>query len=193
MEDLVQRLNVVPDLAPAMTRLERHAELIGMTIQMWVLTWVTYESRCHPWRMRKLLLLLALLPAMPVKAEAPEIQCPGQNKNIIEMRWCASQLLEESDQALQEQLSTETLEKWKAVTQEFCAAAKDLYREGTITPRWSLAATTDSTESYWMNSRVWADESFAQPLQELNADHVGLSTDLKRRSSLGLGTRWSLD
>ena len=133
MDDLVQRLKVIPDLAPAMTRLERHAELIAMTIQMWVLTWVTHESRCHPWRMRKLLLLLALLPAIPVKAEAPVIQCPGQN--TIEMRWCASQLLEESHQALQEQLSTETLEKWKAATQEVCAAAYALYREGTIYPQ----------------------------------------------------------
>ena len=76
--------------------------------------------------MRKLLLLFPLLSAIPVKAEAPEIKYPRQN--TIEIRWCASELLEESHQALQEQLSTETLEKWKAAKQEVCAAAYALYR-----------------------------------------------------------------
>ena len=83
--------------------------------------------------MRKLLVLLALLPVISVKAEGTEIQCPG--KNTVEMRWCASQLLKESHAELQKQLSTETLEKWKAATQEVCAAAYVLYREGTIYPQ----------------------------------------------------------
>lgn len=88
---------------------------------------------CHLLRMRKPLLLLALLLAIPMKAEVPEIQCPGQH--TIEMRWCASQLWEESHQALQEQLSMKTLEKWKAATQDVCADAYILYREGTIYPQ----------------------------------------------------------
>ena len=33
--------------------------------------------------------------------------------NTIEMRWCASKSWEESNQALKEQLSPETLENWK--------------------------------------------------------------------------------
>ena len=34
MDDLVQRLNVIPNLAPAMTRLERDAAFIDVTILM---------------------------------------------------------------------------------------------------------------------------------------------------------------
>ena len=81
----------------------------------------------------KALLLLLLLPLMPVKAEEPEIQCPGEN--TIEMRFCASQRWEESNQALKEQLPQATLEKWKAATQEVCAAAYAPYRQGTIYPQ----------------------------------------------------------
>ena len=33
MDDRVQRLNVIPDLAPAMTSLERHAELVISQLQ----------------------------------------------------------------------------------------------------------------------------------------------------------------
>ena len=69
----------------------------------------------------KVLLLLLLLPLMPVKAEQPDIQCPGLN--TPKMRFCASQSLGESNQALKEQLTPETLNKWKAATQEVCAAA----------------------------------------------------------------------
>ena len=80
--------------------------------------------------MRTLLLPLLLMPLMPVKGAEPEIQCPGQN--TVEMRFCASQRWEESNQALMEQLPQATLEKWKAATQEVCAAAYAPYQQGTI-------------------------------------------------------------
>ena len=81
----------------------------------------------------KVLLLLLFFPLVPVQAKEPEIQCPGEN--TIEMRFCASQRWSESNQALREQLPQATLEKWKAVTQEVCAAAYAPYRQGTIYPQ----------------------------------------------------------
>ena len=83
--------------------------------------------------MIKALLLLLLLPLMPAKAEEPEIQCPGLT--TYEMRFCASQSLDQSNQALKEQLPPATLENWKAATQEVCAAAYAPYRQGTIYPQ----------------------------------------------------------
>ena len=79
------------------------------------------------------LLLLLLLPVMPVKAEQPDIQCPGQN--TIEMRWCASQSLDESNADLQKKLPPETLKTWVKATQEVCAAAYAPYIQGTIYPQ----------------------------------------------------------
>ena len=81
----------------------------------------------------KSLLLFLLLSLMPVKAEEPDIQSPGMN--TIEMRFCASQSWEQSNQALKDQLPQATLEKWKAATQEVCAAAYAAYRQGTIYPQ----------------------------------------------------------
>ena len=83
--------------------------------------------------MIKALLLLLLLPLMPAKAQEPEMQCPGLT--TYEMRFCASQSLDQSNQALKEQLPPTTLEKWKAATQEVCAAAYAPYRQGTIYPQ----------------------------------------------------------
>ena len=82
------------------------------------------------------LLLLLLLPVMPVKAEQPDIQCPGQN--TIEMRWCASQSLDESNADLQKKLPPETLKTWVKATQEVCAAAYAPYIRGTIFPQMIL-------------------------------------------------------
>ena len=81
----------------------------------------------------KALVLLLLLPVVPVKAEEPEIHCPGHTTH--EIRFCAAQKLEESNQALKKQLNPVTLEKWKAATQEVCAAAYAPYRQGTIYPQ----------------------------------------------------------
>ena len=84
----------------------------------------------------KALLLLLLLPLMPAKAEQPEIDCEGRNGvTTYEARFCASQRLDQSNQALKEQLPQATLEKWKAATQEVCAAAYAPYRQGTIYPQ----------------------------------------------------------
>ena len=79
------------------------------------------------------LLLLVLLSVMPVKAEQPDIHCPGLN--TAEMRWCASQKWSQSNQALKDQLEPETLKTWVKATQEVCAAAYASYRQGTIYPQ----------------------------------------------------------
>ena len=81
----------------------------------------------------KALPFFLLLPLMPARAEEPEIQCPALT--TYEMRFCASQSWGQSNQALKEQLPQATLEKWKAATQEVCAAACALYRQGTIYPQ----------------------------------------------------------
>ena len=70
---------------------------------------------------------------MSAKAEELEIQCPGLT--TYEMRFCASQSLRESKQALKEHLELTTLDKWKAATQEVWAAAYAPYRQGTIYPQ----------------------------------------------------------
>lgn len=79
------------------------------------------------------LLLLLLLPVMPVKAEQPDIQCPGLN--TPEMRFCASQSLGESNAGLQKKLPPEILRTWVKATQEVCAAAYAPYIQGTIYPQ----------------------------------------------------------
>ena len=78
-------------------------------------------------------LLLLLLPVMPVKAEQPDIQCPGQT--TPQMRFCASQNLDESNQALKEQLTPETLKTWLKATREVCSAAYAPFIQGTIYPQ----------------------------------------------------------
>ena len=83
--------------------------------------------------MRGLLLPLLLIPLMPAKAQPPEIGCPGQT--TVEMRWCASQQWEESNKALKDKLSPETLKTWRQATQQVCAAAYAPYRQGTIYPQ----------------------------------------------------------
>ena len=70
---------------------------------------------------------------MPVGAQEPDIQCPGMN--TIEMRWCASISLEESDQSLKQQLPPKTFENWRRATREVCAVAYAPYRQGTIYPQ----------------------------------------------------------
>ena len=84
-------------------------------------------------------LIFLLLSVMPVKAELPEIDCEGRNGvTTYEARFCASQRLDQSNQALKEQLPQATLEKWKAATQEVCGVAYAPYRHGTIFPQMIL-------------------------------------------------------
>ena len=83
--------------------------------------------------MKRLLLAVLLLPAMPAGADPDEIQCPGQN--TMEMRWCADQTLRLSNKALQEKLSPETLESWNKAKQQVCAMAYAPFRQGSIYPQ----------------------------------------------------------
>ena len=83
--------------------------------------------------MKRLLLVFLLFPLMPLGAQELDIQCPGMN--TIEMKWCASKSLEESDQSLRQQLPPETFENWKRTTREVCAVAYAPYRQGTIYPQ----------------------------------------------------------
>ena len=87
----------------------------------------------NPQNHMKTLLLLMLLPPMPVKAEQPKIQCPGEN--TVEMRWCASKSLQESNDALEKKLSPETLKQWREATSRVCSAAFRPYLQGTIYPQ----------------------------------------------------------
>ena len=77
--------------------------------------------------------MLLFIPMLPIKAGEPEIQCPGLT--TYEMRFCTSQSWEQSNKALKEQLTPETLQKWNAATQKVCAAAYAPYRQGTIYPQ----------------------------------------------------------
>ena len=70
---------------------------------------------------------------MPVVAQQPEIQCPGQN--TIEMRWCVSKAWEQSNEALIHKLPSEILKQWRMATQVVCATAYDAYKQGSIYPQ----------------------------------------------------------
>ena len=83
--------------------------------------------------MRLFLPFLLLLTVLPAKAEQVEINCPGLT--TVEMRFCVSQKWEESSQALKKRLSPATMNKWRAATQDVCAAAYAPYRKGTIYPQ----------------------------------------------------------
>jgi len=83
--------------------------------------------------MKRLLLAALLLETIPVQSELTAIQCPGEN--TIEMRWCASQQWEESNQDLQDKLSPGALESWKRVTQKVCAEAYAPVKGGSIYPQ----------------------------------------------------------
>ena len=79
------------------------------------------------------LLLLTLLTLMPAKAEQPDIKCP--RNNTVEMRWCASKSLEESNTALEKKLAPEILKQWIEATREVCSTAYRPYLQGTIYPQ----------------------------------------------------------
>ena len=83
----------------------------------------------------KAFLLLILLPIIPAKAEQPDIKCPGNT--TIEMRWCASKKLDESNGILtrEKKLSPEDLKQWKETTKKVCSAAYRSYLQGSIYPQ----------------------------------------------------------
>ena len=83
--------------------------------------------------MKRLLLSVLLFPAMQAWADPAEIQCPG--RTTIEMRWCASKQLEESNDALQDKLPPGVLESWNKAKHQVCAAAYASFRQGSIYPQ----------------------------------------------------------
>ena len=67
--------------------------------------------------MKRLLLLaigllpIELLPIGAAQAKAPDIRCPGDN--TVEMRYCASLSLEQSDRQLHQKISKELFNQWQ--------------------------------------------------------------------------------
>ena len=78
------------------------------------------------------LLPLACLLQLP-KVIGQDLQCPGQN--TVEMRYCASLDLEDSNKHLSNQLPSGTFDRWKQITKEVCAKAYAPYKQGTIYPQ----------------------------------------------------------
>ena len=78
------------------------------------------------------LLPLACLLKLP-KVIGQDLQCPGQN--TVEMRYCASLDLEDSNENLRSQLPAGTFEQWQQTTKEVCAKAYAPYKQGTIYPQ----------------------------------------------------------
>jgi hypothetical protein len=84
--------------------------------------------------MKRLLLLGVLaLAASPANAKPPAIQCPGEN--TVEMRYCASKSLEQSDAKLRNKVSKRLMQQWQEATRAVCSAAYAPYKDGTIYPQ----------------------------------------------------------
>ena len=89
--------------------------------------------------MKRLLLLAAgllpigLLPVGAAQAKVPDIRCPGDN--TVEMRYCASLSLEQSDQQLHQKISKQLFNQWQRATRAVCAKAYAPYLDGTIYPQ----------------------------------------------------------
>jgi hypothetical protein len=82
---------------------------------------------------RLLLLGVLTLAAGPAGAKPPAIQCPG--KNTVEMRYCASKSLEQSESLLRQKVSKRLMQQWQEATRAVCAAAYAPYKDGTIYPQ----------------------------------------------------------
>ena len=84
--------------------------------------------------MKRLLLLDALvLTASPADAQPPAIKCHGEN--TVEMRYCASKSLEQSDAQLRKKVPKRLMQQWQEATRAVCAAAYSPYQDGTIYPQ----------------------------------------------------------
>jgi hypothetical protein len=83
----------------------------------------------------RVLLLAALLPlaAAVMPAQAQPVKCPGNN--TVEMRYCASNDLDQSNSALRRKISAPLFQQWQAATRAVCAKAYGPYRDGTIYPQ----------------------------------------------------------
>ena len=82
---------------------------------------------------RLLLLGIWLLPFSVAHAKTPAIRCPGDN--TVEMRYCASMSLEQSDKQLHQKISKDLFKQWQDATRAVCAKAYAPYRDGTIYPQ----------------------------------------------------------
>jgi hypothetical protein len=83
--------------------------------------------------MKRLLLALLLLPISPGQAKTPAIRCPGDN--TVEMRYCAEQSWQQSDNQLRRKISKTLYSQWQNATRAVCAQAYGDYKEGTIYPQ----------------------------------------------------------
>ena len=83
----------------------------------------------------RVLLLAVLLPlgAGVMPARAQPVTCPGNN--TVEMRYCASKDLEQSNSALRRKISAPLFQQWQSATRAVCAKAYAPYRDGTIYPQ----------------------------------------------------------
>ena len=78
-------------------------------------------------------LLLFFLLIFPLDANANEYNCPGQD--TIEMEYCSSLDLIESNQWLKYQLDPEPFSSWHEAVQKVCSAIYAPYKDGTIYSR----------------------------------------------------------
>ena len=84
--------------------------------------------------MRRLLLFgVLLIPFSAAQAQSPKIQCPGGT--TVEMRYCASLSLEQSNKQLQQKIGQQQFKHWQDATREVCAKANAAYKDGSIYPQ----------------------------------------------------------
>jgi hypothetical protein len=83
----------------------------------------------------KHLLLLAVVwvPMGPAHAKPAAIPCPGTT--TVEMRFCASQSLQQSEKQVQNTLPRALARQWQEATRAVCARAYAPYKDGTIYPQ----------------------------------------------------------
>ena len=87
------------------------------------------------WRpiQRLMLLALLLLPISPSHAKPRAIRCPGET--TVEMRNCAEQSWQQSDNQLRRKISKQQYKVWQDATRALCVQAYGPYKEGTIYPQ----------------------------------------------------------
>ena len=79
-----------------------------------------------------LLVAMVLVPLSEASAMPGSIRCPGSN--TVEMRFCASQSLDQSQALIRKKLPKQEVEQWTQTTRAVCERAHALHRDGTIYP-----------------------------------------------------------
>ena len=87
----------------------------------------------HRIAMKGLLPALLLLPISPGQAQPGAIRCPGET--TVEMRYCAEQAWQQSNNQLRPKISKTLYTQWQKATRAVCAQAYRPYQEGTIYPQ----------------------------------------------------------